>query len=29
MKEDKKAKEVFGVKGRYSKNVMKNISKKV
>ena len=29
MIEDKKAKEVFGVKGRYSKNVMKNISKKV
>jgi tubulin polyglutamylase TTLL1 len=28
-KEEKKAKEVFGVKGRYSKNVMKNISKKV
>ena len=29
VKEDKKAKDVFGVKGRYSKNVMKNISKKV
>ena len=29
MKEDKKAKEVFGLKGRYYKNVMKNISKKV
>ena len=28
-KEDKKAKEVFGVKGRYSKNVMKNIGKRV
>ena len=29
IKEEKKTKEVFGVKGRYSKNVMKNISKKV
>ena len=29
VKEDKKAKDVFGVKGRYSKNVMKNISKRV
>ena len=29
MKEDKKTKECFGVKGRYAKNVMKNISKKV
>ena len=29
IKDDKKTKEVFGVKGRYSKNVMKNISKKV
>ena len=29
LKEDKKAKDVFGVKGRYSKNVMKNISKRV
>jgi hypothetical protein len=29
MKEDKKAKEDFGVKGRYSKDVMKIISKKV
>ena len=29
IKEEKKTKEVFGVKGRYSKNVMKKISKKV
>ena len=29
VKEEKKTKEVFGVKGRYSKNVMKNISKRV
>jgi tubulin polyglutamylase TTLL1 len=29
LKEEKKAKDVFGVKGRYSKNVMKNISKRV
>ena len=28
VKEDKKTKDVFGVKGRYSKNVMKNISKR-
>ena len=28
-KEEKKAKDVFGVKGRYSKNVMKNIGKRV
>ena len=28
-KDDKKTKEIFGVKGRYTKNVMKNISKKV
>jgi tubulin polyglutamylase TTLL1 len=28
-KEDKKTKDVFGVKGRYSKNVMKNIAKRV
>ena len=29
LREEKKAKDVFGVKGRYSKNVMKKISKKV
>ena len=29
IKEDKKTKEVFGVKSRYTKNVMKNISKRV
>ena len=29
VKEDKISKDVFGVKGRYTKNVMKNISKKV
>ena len=29
IKEEKKTKEVFGVKGRYSKNVMKKISNKV
>jgi len=29
IKDDKRANEVFGVKGRYSKNVMKNISKRV
>ena len=29
VKDEKKTKEVFGVKGRYSKNVMKNISKRV
>ena len=29
LREEKKAKDVFGVKGRYSKNVMKNIGKRV